>query len=98
MSAACSGIPGYAVFDVASNAGVADRLWLFSYGEMMGNVYPSAGFSSDAAKCSSNGYYDRWWLRFPFWQDVICVWSDGYWSEYVRADDYYKVAPGFTLS
>ena len=45
VSAASSG--GWMRYDAVSNDGVADRLWLFSYGEMTSAVYPSAGFRND---------------------------------------------------
>ena len=65
-------------------AGVADRLWLLSYGEMRSAVYPSAGFSSgsydskDARRSSQNW----WWLRSPFESYYACTGSeDGYLSD-----------------
>ena len=64
VSAASS---GYGMeYDKASNDGVTDRLWLFSYGEMRSTVYPSTGFSSsgsDDAKRSSKHWL---WLRSPY--------------------------------
>ena len=63
VSTACSGTN--MTYEVVSNDGVADRLWLFSYGEMTSAVYPSAGFRSDYdydAKRSSKSW---WWLRSP---------------------------------
>ena len=86
-------------YDVVSNDGAADRLWLFSSGEMTNAVYPSVGFSSsyydaDAKRSSKRG----WWLRSPNDQTIVrSVNIDGYlrWEVVVG---YYAVAPGFTLS
>jgi hypothetical protein len=96
VSAASS---GYGMkYDKASNDGAADRLWLFSYGEMTSAVYPAAGFKSDAydydAKRSSKNW---WWLRSP---------CSSYNARYVNSSgslgNIYDVgggavAPGFTL-
>ena len=85
-------------YDVVSNAGVADKLWLFSYGEMTSAVYPSAGFSSSTsndAKRSNNGPW--WWLRSPYYSNYArYVYNYGYlYGGGVGGDD--AVAPGFTL-
>ena len=98
VSAASS---GYGMeYDKASNDGAADRLWLFSYGEMRNAVYPAAGFKSDAygydAKRSSKNW---WWLRSPGYsysaRYVDSRGNLGYGYGFV--DFYNAVAPGFTL-
>ena len=85
-------------YDVVSNAGVADKLWLFSYGEMTSAVYPSAGFSSSTsndAKRSNNGPW--WWLRSPNGSHIArSVVSNGSLDNYFVSYSY-AVAPGFTL-
>ena len=92
VSAASSG------YDKASNDGAADRLWLFSYGEMRNAVYPSAGFSSsfsDDAKRSSKNW---WWLRSPGSSIGACdVNSDGSLGGGGYVDGSGAVVPGFTL-
>ena len=101
VSAACSDNSYYDMrYDKVSNDNVADRLWLFSYGEMTSAVYPSAGFSSsDSSKRSSKS---RWWLRSPdYWESsyVQCVSDNGSLgtvSSSVGIDS--AVAPGFTLA
>ena len=88
-------------YDEASNDGAADRLWLFSRGEMTSAVYPAAGFRNDSsyisydAKRSSNGLWC--WLRSPIgFNYALCVVSRGNFDHnYVIGD--YAVAPGFTL-
>ena len=103
VSAACSG-SNYMRYDVVSNDGVADKLWLFSYGEMTSAVYPSAGFSSsvsyDAKRSSKNLSQSLWWLRSP---DISYRAHDVRDSGYLYDDNGYvssdlAVAPGFTLS
>jgi len=97
VSAASSG--GGMSYDEVSNAGVADRLWLFSSGEMTSAVYPAAGFKSDAydydAKRSSKNW---WWLRSPLSsahaRDVYSFGNLGYGY---HVDGGVAVAPGFTL-
>ena len=88
-------------YDVVSNDGVADRLWLFSYGEVMRTVYPSAGFRSDGSYDAKRSSKHWWWLRSPVdSRDVCCVHSGGYLnygSSFVGYDQR-AVAPGFTLS
>jgi hypothetical protein len=85
-------------YDEVSNAGVADRLWLFSSGEMTSAVYPSTGFSSsidyDAKRSSKNW----WWLRSPDYSRGargVLSYGNLYYGNYV--DYVYAVAPGFTL-
>jgi len=89
-------------YDIVSNDSVADKLWLFSYGEMTSAVYPSAGFRSNYdkdAKRSTNNT-DGWWLRSPSDLFYVCdVHHYGY--LYTRgsvAPQNVEVAPGFTLS
>ena len=91
MSAACSG-------DEVSNGDVADKLWLFSYGEMMNTVYPSAGFSSSGSSDSKRSSKNCLWLRSPDDSDYARdVNVDGYLGGGGRVDDIGAVAPGFTL-
>ena len=86
-------------YDVVSNAGVADKLWLFSRGEMMNTVYPSAGFSSSTsndAKRSNNGRW--WWLRSPYGSgSARIVDYSGYLNYGYGVGIDFAVAPGFTL-
>ena len=97
VSAASSG-SGMA-YDVVSNAGVADKLWLFSYGEMTSAVYPSAGFSSSTsndAKRSNNGHW--WWLRSPhdsYDARIVSTYGNLINDSSVGIGN--AVAPGFTL-
>jgi hypothetical protein len=97
VSAASS---GYGMeYDKASNDGAADRLWLFSYGEMTSAVYPAAGFKSDAydsdAKRSSKNW---WWLRSPGnSSDARCVRGYGSLYDYGGVGSGCAVASGFTL-
>ena len=86
--------------DEVSNAGVADKLWLFSWGEMKDTVYPSAGFSDTSpsdAKRSNAGYYDEWWLRSPSSSSFACTVGDSGFLDSNIVDYYGLVAPGFTL-
>ena len=81
--------------DVMSNDDVADKLWLFSYGEMIGDVYPN-GFSTDHDSDMLRSSSVAWWLRSP---------SDDYVPWYVMGNGYldslyegpFAIAPGFTL-
>lgn len=86
--------------DVVSNDGVADRLWLFSYGEMEDAVYPSAGFSSDGSSFDakrSTSMFD-WWLRSPDdSNDARSVYNIGNLSNGNSVNSGEAVAPGFTL-
>ena len=86
-------------YDIVSNDGVADRLWLFSIGEMTSAVYPSAGFNSsvdsDDAKRSSMNW---WWLRSPGSSyDTRSVCSFGPLNGFSIVDHDRAIAPGFTL-
>ena len=102
VSAACRSSGFGMTYDVVSNDGVADRLWLFSFGEMTNAVYPSVGFDSgtdqnyyDAKRSSTNNL----WLRSPNYAYLVCyVHASG--TLYHSYDGYggYAVAPGFTLS
>ena len=57
---------GWTSYDTVSNAGVSDRLWLFSAGEMYGtSVYPSVGFSGRTGVDSVRSSKNWWWLRSP---------------------------------
>ena len=97
VSAASSGYGMW--YDEVSNAGVEDRLWLFSYGEMTDAVYPLAGFSG------SEGYYDpkrsnKSWLglRSPYNSNSarnVYTFGNLHYTDTVDWD--YGVAPGFTL-
>ena len=85
-------------YDVVSNDGVADKLWLFSYGEMTDAVYPSVGFRSDgyfdAKRSSKNG----WWLRSPYYSGMAhIVYNDGS-LDLHGVSNGAAVAPGFTLT
>jgi len=96
VSAASSG--RYMSYDEASNAGVADKLWLFSWGEMTSAVYPSAGFSSSTSSDSKRSSKNWWWLRSPsssFYARSVRNSGYLYYIHYV--DTYDAVAPGFTL-
>ena len=83
--------------DVRSNDGVADKLWLFSYGEMKSTVYPSAGFSSSVSPDSKRSSKNWWWLRSPYYS----CYARGvdYYGNLIGniVSDYFAVAPGFTL-
>jgi len=94
--------------DEVSNDGVADKLWLFSYGEMTNTVYPQVGFKSngdyDAKRSSFFSIIGYWladqWLRSPRYygmaravSDDGCCYTDG--SAGVGFN--FAVAPGFTL-
>ena len=94
VSAASSG--SYMSYDEASNAGVADRLWLFSYGEMTSAVYPSAGFS-DSSSDSKRSSKNWWWLRSPGGSGgARGVHNYGILISSL-VDNIFAVAPGFTL-
>ena len=99
VSAASS---GYGMeYDVVSNDGVADKLWLFSYGEMTSAVYPAIGFKNDSAKDDKRTSMVGCVLRSPYYHNRMCMVScfgdldssHGYASTYAI-----EVAPGFTLS
>ena len=97
VSAASSGIY-HMQYDVVSNAGVADRLWLFSYGEMTSAVYPSAsfkskGYSADAKRSSEASL----WLRSPSGLGIPCYMDRGGILVDNGRMSYGTVAPGFTL-
>ena len=87
-------------YDVVSNDGVADKLWLFSYGEMTSAVYPAIGFKNDSTKDDKRTSMVGCVLRSPHYRDrmhkVSCFGdldsSSGYASSYAI-----EVAPGFTL-
>ena len=83
-------------YDEVSNAGVADKLWLFSAGEMTNAVYPSVGFSS--ATNRSGG--DIRWLRSPNdGSSVLVIYSDGTFGvQGVNNYNNFEVSPGFTLA
>ena len=100
VSAASSG--KYMPYDEVSNAGVADRLWLFSYGEMVSTVYPQAGFNGkqsgpvDAKRSSRDNNLP---LRSPSgYDDVNCVRHAGDLSVSYVDTTRLEIAPGFTLS
>ena len=95
-------------YDERSNDGVADKLWLFSYNEMMNAVYPQVGFKNDGdydAKRSSFfsiiGYWlSAQWLRSPNYYGMAHgVTDDGncYIDSSAGVGDDLAVAPGFTL-
>ena len=97
VSAACSG-SNYMRYDVVSNDGVADKLWLFSWGEMTSAVYPSAGFSSSASSDSKRSSKNWWWLRSPCYSGYArSVRNSGYLYYIHYVDTYDAVAPGFVL-
>ena len=82
-------------YDEASNDGVADQLWLFSYGEMRMRdaVYPQAGLN-DAKRSNKNVW---WWFRSPSGSNYargidLYGYGDRNYVGYSRG-----VAPGFTL-
>ena len=82
--------------DVVSNDGVADRLWLFSFGEMTNAVYPSVGFSIysyDAKRSSMND----WWLRSPHSPYWVYYMGDTGYLYNSNISSFRTVAPGFTL-
>ena len=86
--------------DVVSNAGVADRLWLFSCGEMMSTVYPSTGFRNDGnydAKRSSSSNY---WLLLRSPYGLYSMYDVGGSGNLGvgGVDGNSAVAPGFTLA
>ena len=85
-------------YDKVSNAGVADRLWLFSCGEMKGTVYPSVGFRNDDDYDAKRSSMRWWWLRSPGYSSVARgVNNYGYLDYSYFVDDDSVVAPGFTL-
>jgi len=90
-------------YDEVSNDGVADRLWLFSYGEMTSAVYPSAGFRNDGYDDAKRSSMDSWWLRSPH-SSSTCAVSVVYYFGYHDSGNGVSgfgsclaVAPGFTL-
>ena len=87
----------YMQYDAVSNDGVADRLWLFSYGEMTNAVYPSAGFRSNYSSDAKRSSKTWWWLRSP--GNSYSARVVGYPGDLGRNDviDNDAVAPGFTL-
>ena len=99
VSAACSG-DDHMQYDVMSNAGVADRLWLFSYGEMTSAVYPQAGFKSGGSYDAKRSIYGRpLWLRSPedssYYARVVYHPGSLYLDEVDEVHN--AIAPGFTL-
>ena len=95
VDAASSG--NYMENDKVSNADVADQLWLFSYGEMMDTVYPSAGFRNDRNYDIKRSSKSDWWLRSPYSPGCANYVSHiGYLSGSVVSNSH-AVAPGFTL-
>lgn len=97
VSAVSSG--DYMDYDVVSNDGVADRLWLFSYGEMTDAVYPQTGFSNsdhDDTKRSSEPYW--LWLRSPDTSTNVRVVSNfGSLAFDHTTDTNGEISPGFAL-
>lgn len=94
--------------DEVSNDGVADKLWLFSYGEMTNTVYPQVGFKSngdyDAKRSSFFSIIGYWlanqWLRSPRYYGMArSVSDDGscYADSTAGVGSNFAVAPGFTL-
>ena len=84
-------------YDVVSNDGVADRLWLFSIGEMADAVYPSVGFRNDGNYDAKRSSAHWWWLRSPDGSDFAHgVNNRGYLNDRYVNDDY-AVAPGFVV-
>ena len=87
-------------YDVVSNDGVADKLWLFSYGEMTSAVYPAIGFKNDSAKDDKRTSMMGCVLRSPRYHDRMCMVScfgDLYSSSGYASSYAIEVAPGFTL-
>jgi len=96
VSAASSG--SYMSYDEASNADVADKLWLFSSGEMTSAVYPSAGFSSSTSSDSKRSSKNWWWLRSPSYSNSArIVGNYGDLGGNFGVGSSLAVAPGFTL-
>ena len=86
-------------YDKASNGDVSDQLWLFSYGEMTGAVYPSSGFSSSDSSDAKRSSVRWWWLRSPSNSNGACSLRDDgrlFRSCLVGFNDY-AVAPGFMV-
>lgn len=86
-------------YDSVSNDGVADKLWLFSHGEMTDAVYPSAGFNNgtkyDAVR--SSGWW--YWTRSPYTTSRPGIVSNnGVLSSLATKYTNGLVAPGFTLA
>ena len=92
VSAACS-----LYDDKVSNAGVADRLWLFSSDEMTSAVYPSAGFRSSTYSDAKRSSKKWWWLRSPLGSRYACNVGDNGDIGRLPVQDDNAVAPGFTL-
>lgn len=85
-------------YDAVSNDGVADRLWLFSYGEMRNAVYPSVGFRSDGSYDAKRSSKSWWWLRSPGGSyGARGVRVGGILDNYGSVFGSSAVAPGFTL-
>lgn len=85
-------------YDVISNDGVEDELWLFSVGELTNAVYPSLNFKGDVWDDAQRASGNWWWLRSPYSSDYArFVSNDGSLAYYVNVGNYYAVAPGFTL-
>ena len=92
--------------DSVSNDGVADKLWLFSYGEMTNAVYPSTGFSN--AELIINGHTPSdmtrssiwwYWMRSPYDKSKPGIVSyNGALSCFPTKNINGLVAPGFTLA
>ena len=89
---------GWISYDEVSNAGVADRLWLFSYGEMTNVVYPQAGFSSSNSYDVKRSSETCFWLRSPSSSSgAFGVWYAGNTGGSYGVAGSCQVAPGFTL-
>ena len=98
VSAASSG--NHMEYDAVSNGDVSDKLWLFSYGEMEGAVYPLVGFRNDSSyDAKRSNTYLCWWLRSPYYYSgyVHCVSENGILDSTYVYVTYHVVAPGFTL-
>ena len=89
---------GWTSYDTVSNAGVSDRLWLFSAGEMYGtSVYPNVGFSGSTGPDSVRSSKSWWWLRSPSYSSgARDVGSYGNLNS-SGVDFNSAVAPGFVL-
>ena len=99
VSAADAAPSGWTSYDTVSNDGVADRLWLFSAGEMYGmSVYPNAGFSESTDVDSVRSSKNWWWLRSSsFSTSARVVRNSGNLNSNYRVYDARAVAPGFVL-
>ena len=99
VSTADAAPSGWTSYDTVSNDGVADRLWLFSAGEMYGtSVYPSVGFSGSTGPDSVRSSKNWWWLRSSYNSNYArVVYSSGSLDSYSRVINTGAVAPGFTL-